>query len=452
MKPKISIIMPSLNVVNYIQESLQSVITQTLSDIEIICVDAGSTDGTFEILEQFACTDSRIRVLRSDKKSYGYQMNLGIKAAHGEYIGIVETDDFVIPEMYECLYEIAEEYKVDFVKSGYTSFFDFGGQRHYFKNQCMATRAVNRTRLDLVENDKYRLIDLNHIWSGIYCRDFLSNNDLWFNETQGASFQDTSFSILVGLVAETCIYTDDCFYHYRTDRMESSVKSDLKYGCVVDEFAYIEYYLKKHNINTEQNEELVAKRKIEVYRWNLMRLSNNSRKLFCEEIVDEMLDFEPGGRFHNCLSVEQKNAVELLTDPSAVEIYEIYQMENTEKALAAIEDGKRGEKYIFVGAGNYLHRFLDIQEMLRCTMISAVCDNNKAIQGKTVERHIILSVEEAAGLYPDMKWLVVNKYHSEAIRRQLLELGIPDNQIICITYLPSESELYERLSSSHKNC
>ena len=101
--PKVSVIMPSLNVVQYIQECMESVVRQTLSDIEIICVDAGSTDGTLEILQEFAKKDQRISIIVSDKKSYGYQMNLGLKAAKGEYIGIVETDDFIEPNMYEDL-------------------------------------------------------------------------------------------------------------------------------------------------------------------------------------------------------------------------------------------------------------------------------------------------------------------------------------------------------------
>ena len=72
---RLSIILPSLNVAKYIEECLQSVITQAMKDMEIICVDAGSTDGTLEMIEQFAARDDRIRVINSAIKSYGYQMN-----------------------------------------------------------------------------------------------------------------------------------------------------------------------------------------------------------------------------------------------------------------------------------------------------------------------------------------------------------------------------------------
>ena len=76
-KMKITVIMPSLNVAPYIEKCIQSVVNQTLQDIEILCIDAGSTDGTLEILEQFKREDSRIRIIHSDKKSYGYQVNNG---------------------------------------------------------------------------------------------------------------------------------------------------------------------------------------------------------------------------------------------------------------------------------------------------------------------------------------------------------------------------------------
>lgn len=73
--------MPSLNVASYIQECILSVINQSLSNIEILCIDAGSTDGTLEILREYQKSDSRVNVFVSDVKSYGAQVNLGIKIA-----------------------------------------------------------------------------------------------------------------------------------------------------------------------------------------------------------------------------------------------------------------------------------------------------------------------------------------------------------------------------------
>lgn len=120
--PKVSIVMPSLNVAAYVRECMESVIRQTLKDIEILCVDAGSTDGTWEILRKYADKDKRIKLIHSEKKSYGHQMNLGIREATGSYIGIVETDDYILPKMYERLYTYALDNDADFVKSDYYAF------------------------------------------------------------------------------------------------------------------------------------------------------------------------------------------------------------------------------------------------------------------------------------------------------------------------------------------
>ena len=86
---KVSVLMPSLNVVRYIRECMESVISQTMEEMEILCIDAGSTDGTLEILEEYVRKDRRVRLIKADKKSYGYQMNLGLKEALGEYIVVV---------------------------------------------------------------------------------------------------------------------------------------------------------------------------------------------------------------------------------------------------------------------------------------------------------------------------------------------------------------------------
>ena len=118
-KPKVSVILPSLNVIPYIKECIESVIKQTLKDIEIICVDGGSTDGTLEILEEYSYIDSRIKLIKSDVQSYGYQMNLGMNYANGEYIGIVETDDYIDETMYETLYEYSDNGSADIIKSSF---------------------------------------------------------------------------------------------------------------------------------------------------------------------------------------------------------------------------------------------------------------------------------------------------------------------------------------------
>ena len=107
MNVKVSVILPSLNVADYIERCLESVIHQSLKELEILCVDAGSADGTKEILDKYADKDPRIKVLHSGKKSYGRQVNMGLDYASGEYAAVLETDDWIDRDMYQCLYKHA---------------------------------------------------------------------------------------------------------------------------------------------------------------------------------------------------------------------------------------------------------------------------------------------------------------------------------------------------------
>lgn len=104
---KVSIIVPAYNVEPYLVECMESITKQTLSDIEIICINDGSTDGTLKILKSYAEKDPRIVLIDKENGGYGIGMNIGLSVATGEYIGIVEPDDFVPVNMFGDLYEIA---------------------------------------------------------------------------------------------------------------------------------------------------------------------------------------------------------------------------------------------------------------------------------------------------------------------------------------------------------
>ena len=115
----LTIILPSYNVGEYIDECLKSVCYDTKYSIEILCIDAGSSDGTVDCIKGFLNRDSRFRLIHSDVKSYGYQVNLGISRAKGKYVQIVETDDFVVSKTIDKLVDLAEEYNLDYIKGDY---------------------------------------------------------------------------------------------------------------------------------------------------------------------------------------------------------------------------------------------------------------------------------------------------------------------------------------------
>lgn len=106
--PKVSLIVPTYNVEQYLVECMESITNQTLEDIEVICINDGSTDGSLSILQSYADKDKRIIIVDKENGGYGIGMNIGLEIATGEYIGIVEPDDFVPVNMFGNLYDIAK--------------------------------------------------------------------------------------------------------------------------------------------------------------------------------------------------------------------------------------------------------------------------------------------------------------------------------------------------------
>lgn len=219
---KVSIIMPSLNVVRYIRQCMDSVVNQTLDDIEIVLVDAGSTDGTLEILEDYAVKDSRIILLHSEVKSYGHQMNIGIKEASGEYIGVVETDDYVEPDMFEKLYESAKRHDAEIVKGLMYRRYEYGNAESIeMPVDYIGGAGIENKLLDCTCNADILLYNSN-LWNGIYKKAFLVGNAVKFNETPGAAFQDIGFHHQVFSCAQRVVYIKEYIYHYRVFREGSS--------------------------------------------------------------------------------------------------------------------------------------------------------------------------------------------------------------------------------------
>lgn len=240
---KVSVILPSLNVGKYIGQCLESVVNQTLKDIEIICVDAGSTDGSLETINEYVGRDSRVKLIISDKKSYGYQMNLGISAATGTYIGIVETDDFVSENMYEDLYKAAVENQAEIVKADFYGFYTSGDvYKRVYRHLDPTGAYYNRVLCPAKQSQVFRFT--MNTWSGIYLRSFIVDNGIEHNETPGASYQDNGFWVQSFCCAQKVLFVDKPYYMYRRDNANFSVKNLGKVYCMTEEWNYIYRWLK----------------------------------------------------------------------------------------------------------------------------------------------------------------------------------------------------------------
>ena len=165
-KPLVSIVIPVYNVENFLRECLDSVVNQTMNELEIICVDDGSTDNSLNILKEYQKKDNRVKVISKSNSGYGNTMNVGTDAATGEYVGIVESDDYVKNDMFEVLYKNAKQFNADIVKSDHYTFSTQNGrqqmQLHY---TCSRQECYNRVLNADDYEDIYDFVMMN--WTGI---------------------------------------------------------------------------------------------------------------------------------------------------------------------------------------------------------------------------------------------------------------------------------------------
>ncbi len=295
---KVSIVIPIYNVERYLRQCLDSVVNQTLRDIEIICVNDGSKDSSLDIIMEYVSKDERVKVIDKPNSGYGNSMNRGFDMATGEYIGIVESDDYADPEMFEKLYNCAKENDLDVVKSGFYYYFSVPEE---VNNPAPIASYVMCQKVFCPTTDFKSLreqIDFFNIkptiWSAIYRKDFIRENNIRFNETPGASFQDTSFNFKVWALAKRVKLMEECFLHYRQDNEGSSINSASKVFCVCDEYREIEAFLESHPTIKAKLDVVKNKLKYNTYIWNYERLSEEKALEFLavasEEFARDMLN------------------------------------------------------------------------------------------------------------------------------------------------------------------
>ncbi|HEH3989267.1 TPA: glycosyltransferase family 2 protein, partial [Campylobacter jejuni] len=268
-KPKISVIIPSYNSAKYIKECLDSVIFQSLKEIEILCIDAYSIDGTIDILKSYEKQDSRIKIIFSKKKSLGYQINLGLKKAKGEYFTIVESDDYVKIDMCEKLYRLARNQDCQVVKSDFIGFEDKEKERIFKNLPICYDQALYNKKTNSYLNPSIIINSWNMNQSSLYKMDFIKKYDIRANETKGASYQDIGLWFQILSLASSIYFYKEGFYFYRQDNENASVKSKDKIYCVCDEFEFLDKFLNKNLELKSRLQDVFYYFKFKIYSWNL---------------------------------------------------------------------------------------------------------------------------------------------------------------------------------------
>lgn len=289
--PKVSVIVPIYNVEKYLRQCLDSIIGQTLIDIEIICINDGSTDSSLGILMEYGKFDSRIRIINKENTGYGNSMNIGLRAAVGEYIGIVESDDFIENNMFETLYQHAVKYGGEVVKSNYIE----QGEKNAIFVEPLVGILYGQNFSPRVEEYQQIFYRMPCIWSALYKREFLLEKEIFFNETPGASYQDFSFNFKVLSCVDRLFLLKNAFLHYRIDNVNSSIHSPLKIYCIFDEFDEI-YRFVETKINLKIALQFLIEHLKYQYCWvNYKRISDCYKFAFLTRMAEEFSKAEKIG-------------------------------------------------------------------------------------------------------------------------------------------------------------
>lgn len=282
---KVSVIVPVYNSERHLRECLDSIRQQTLKDIEIICVDDGSSDGSLAILDEYENMDKRITVLQNlTNKGTGYSINKGIRYSHGEYIAEVDADDFIDPDMYEQLYRATKG--ADIVKSGYWSYYE----------------EDKEVPLSLVkEESRFNPIKLNFknrrdvfgfqcsFWTAIYKRVlfFHDHEFTMWNETPGASFQDTSACFILTAVAKEMVWLPRSFYHWRVGEAHSITSTKWPFA-VIGEYRRIENFLEEYPEKRLPLRYILSRNRFGTYSWNYSRIAKEDRSTFAVAAAEDL--------------------------------------------------------------------------------------------------------------------------------------------------------------------
>ncbi len=282
---KISIIIPVYNVEKFLKKCLTSVVEQTLKDIEIICINDGSKDKSLHILNSFAEKDNRIIVINQSNQGQSCARNAGLEIATGEYIGFVDSDDWIDIDFYEKLYTTAKKYNADIAAAGIKRLRPYKWKYH-LKIKCEEyTEDTNK---------KFRLCDVPdkcYVWNKIYKTSELKRYNIIFEPH--VFYEDRCFTAEVLVKLKGLVSVPDTYYNYWTNNKSTvKTKSPKKDGDSVYTYNKMIKYLKDNNINLDHY--FLELKKIKLFGLTILKIktyTNRKEYLLCNCIKFKIKQF-----------------------------------------------------------------------------------------------------------------------------------------------------------------
>ncbi len=273
---KVSVIVPVYNVEKYLKRCLDSLIGQTLNDIDIICINDGSKDSSLQILEEYAQKDSRIVIYNQENSGLSVARNTGLEHASGEYIGFVDSDDWVDLDFYEKLYNSAKKNDADIAVADFI-------REH--PNKKPKRLNIKEEKIYITPEDKFMICKVHRegcVWNKIYRTEFIRSIDLKF--VPKMYYEDRDFTVRSLYFSNKLVTTPNTYYRYFVNpkSIVNKKRNDVQDKHYILVRQQVLQFIKEHNIKVPD-----GLYKAEVYRYKFfgktlftIKESINSKYIF----------------------------------------------------------------------------------------------------------------------------------------------------------------------------
>lgn len=290
-KPKISVIIPIYNTAKYLEETLNSILNQTIiDDIEVLMIDDGSIDDSRYIIERYALDYDNFYAYHKENEGQGIARNYGLDLANGEYIHFLDSDDYLVPEAYEKLYDLAISNDYDFV---------VGNVLRFNWYSCWEDQLFKNSFGSLTGNTEFNSINEHPalVWdtsasNKFYKKSFLDKNNIRFIKKK-IFYEDLLFSINAYIKSDSFFYFDEFFYYWRSRQDSSSgsqsISSIIKFKDRLEIILEIRELFKNSNIHIQTLNKLYEKWLLHDLKMFVKHINDHEPQYY-EELLDEILD------------------------------------------------------------------------------------------------------------------------------------------------------------------
>lgn len=288
MSVKVSVIIPVYNAEKYLAQCLDSVLSQSLSDMEVICVDDGSSDGSAKIIAGYAAADGRIKKLEQENSGAGSARNAGLAAAEGEYVLFLDADDWFEPDYMESAYQRASETGADICISRGVMFDDASGAELPSEWMLRTEYLPGMTFAPEEAAEHIFQFTYGQVWDKLFRRAFLEEKGLRFPALRAA--EDTAFAYESVLSAGKISILPQTTVHYRVNRRGSVSKSFAENPkAPLDAFELVYDFLNGNSL-FKRYEKSFLNWAMEYLVWQVNNASDTeTRKIYLRELRDRWL-------------------------------------------------------------------------------------------------------------------------------------------------------------------